>query len=142
MALRDSGLAPSPVFVLFFVGVVLLLVVTTALGIGAVRYEFSYTGTVDEAEGVRWRFDYEDLSAEDKRVVQRAMEGERFVFEDEGALPGPGRGDIAIRYQNEWHGFERRTYFEPKTAFGAGAIASALAGVACIGESIRRKRGD
>ncbi|WP_440991925.1 hypothetical protein [Haloarchaeobius baliensis] len=124
----------------FFVGVVLLLVVSTSFGIGAIRYEFSYVGTVDDPTDARWRFDYEDLTAEDRRVVQRAMEGERFVFESDGQLPGPGRGDIAFRYQGEWHLFERRMYFEPESAFGIASIASGLAGFACIGESVRRKR--
>lgn len=124
----------------FFLGVVLLLVVTTALGIGAIRYEFSYAGTVEDPTDARWMFDYEDLTATDREVVQRAMEGERFVFQNDGPWPGPGRGDIAFRYQDEWHMFHRRIYFEPKTPFGIASIASALAGFACIVESIRRKR--
>jgi hypothetical protein len=78
-------------------------------------------------------FDYEDLTAEDKEVVQRAMEGESFVYESDGPWPGPGRGDIALRYQNEWHMFNRRVYFEPKTSFGIASIVSALAGFAFMG---------
>ncbi len=124
----------------FFLGVVLLLVVTTALGIGAIRYEFRYAGTVEDPTDARWQFDYEDLTVEDKEVVQRAMEGERIVFQSDGLWPGPGRGDLALRYQNEWHLFNRRIYFGATTPFGIASIASALAGFACIGESIRRKR--
>lgn len=140
MRLFDSRLRPSPVFVFFFVGVVLLLVVATGLGIGAIRYEFSYAGPVEEPTDARWRFDYEDLTAEDKQLVQRAMDGERFVFGNDGQLPGPGRGAIAIRYQDELHLFHRRMYFEPESSFGIASIANALAGIACIGESIRRRR--
>lgn len=137
-----AGLSPSPVFLFLLLGVVLLLAVAPALGIGAVRFEFSYAGTVADPADARWTFDYEDLTAEDKAVVQRAMEGEEFVFENQGGWPGPGRGDIAIRYEGEWHRFDRRIYFEPESAFGAGSIAGALGGVACIGESVRRKRRD
>lgn len=135
-----SRISPSPVFAFFFIGVVLLLVVATSFGIGAIRYEFSYGGTVDNTETVRWVFDYEDLTAEDKQLVQRAMDGERFVFGSDGQLPGPGRGGIAIRHQEEWHLFHRRMYFEPESSFGIASITSALAGLACIGESVRRKR--
>ncbi|WP_257300794.1 hypothetical protein [Haloarchaeobius sp. FL176] len=125
----------------FFLGVVLLLVVTPAFGLGAVRYEFSYAGTVEDPTDARWMFDYEDLTAEDKEVVQRAMEGERFVFQSDGLWPGPGRGDLALRHQNEWHMFDRRIYFGAKTLFGIASIASTLAGFASIVESVRRKIG-
>jgi len=137
---RLSRVSPSPVFALFFLGVVLLLVVATSFGIGAIRYEFSYGGTVENTETVRWVFEYEDLTPEDRALVQRAIDGERFVFGSDGRLPGPGRGEIAIRHQEEWHLFHRRMYFEPESPFGIASIASALTGVACIGESIRRKR--
>lgn len=140
---RDlPGFPPATVFMFFLLGVVLLLVVTTAFGIGAVRYEFSYAGTVQDPTDARWAFDYEDLTTEDKEVVQRAMNGERFVYESDGPWPGPGRGDLALRYQNEWHMFDRRIYFGVNTPFGIASIASALAGFACIGESIRRKLRD
>lgn len=116
-----------------------MIVLAVGLAIGALRFEFVYAGPVSEPTNVSWVIDYADLTPKDRELVQRAMGGERFVFENSGRLPGPGRGDIAIRYDGTWQVFTRRIFFDPSTTFGVASLVSGFIGVTCIVEAVRRQ---
>ncbi|NHN41887.1 hypothetical protein G9C85_09630 [Halorubellus sp. JP-L1] len=126
-------LAPSTLFV---AGVV-LLVVATGLAVGAVRFEFAYVGVTANVAGVDWVVAYADLTPTDRALVRAAIDGDPYVTDSIGALPGPGRGSIAVFYDGAYHEFARRTYVAPLSTFGLASLSTATAGVAVIVAAFR-----
>lgn len=139
--MRPPPQAPSFAFVLG----VCLVVAGVVLGVGAVRFEFAYAGVTTDPADADWVVDHADLTAADRALVTAAIAGDSYVTDSLGALPGPGRGPIAVFYADEYHLFARRTYFDPFTQFGVAALAAAASGLAAIGFAVhardRRRRG-
>ncbi|WP_267642622.1 hypothetical protein [Haloarchaeobius amylolyticus] len=129
---RGIAGTPSRRFALFFLGVV-LLTLAAVLTIGAIRVALVYDGTA-EAPEARWSIDRTDLTAADRAAIDRAIAGERIVYESPEAAPGPGRGSLAVydAEANTWHVFRRRVYVDFGTTFGQGAALSAITGLACL----------
>ena len=134
-------------FLLFFVGVCLLLG-AFVVGIGAFEYEVVSLGTVDsvpeqqgfagtEVHVVR----FEELSERDRRIVERAIAGERFVFRDPAELPGERnrKGKFGVRRDGELYLVNRHLFFNWRTTFAPGAVALAIAGLGVAGEAVRRE---
>lgn len=119
---------------------VCLLAGAFALGVGAIRFEFVYVGETTTPADAAWMIDYSDLTATDQALVDNAMDGTRYVTENFGALPGPGKGDLAVNRDGTWHLFARNTIFVATTPLGLAALGSALLGVLFIGLAIRTDR--
>lgn len=136
--MRSPPQTPSLAFVLG----VCLLVAGVVLGVGAIRFEFAYAGLTTTPGDADWVVDYADLTAADRDHVTAAIAGDPLVTDSLGALPGPGRGPIAVFYAGDYHLFARRTYFDPLTDFGVAALATATSGLAAIVAAVRdRNRG-
>ncbi|WP_435317589.1 hypothetical protein [Haloarchaeobius sp. TZWSO28] len=129
---RGIASTSSRRFALFFVGV-LLLTLAAVLTIGAIRVALVYDGP-DAAPDARWSIDRSDLTAADRAALDRAIAGERLVYESPEAAPGPGRGKLAVYDDraNTWQVFRRRVYVDFGTTFGMGAALSGVAGVVCL----------
>ena len=126
--MRSPPQVPSLAFVLG----VCLVVAGVVLGVGAIRFEFAYAGVTTDTADADWVVDYADLTAADRDRVTAGIAGDRYVTDSLGALPGPGRGPIAVFYAGEYHLFARRTYFDPLTQFGVASLATAASGLAAI----------
>lgn len=122
-----------------FVVAVCLAVAALVLGVGAIRFEFAYVGVTTDLAGADWVIDYAVLTPTDRSLVDAAIAGERYVTDSIGALPGPGRGSLVVRYDGAFHAFERRTYFDARTDYGIAAIATALAAVATFVLAVRTR---
>ncbi|WP_227134937.1 hypothetical protein [Halorubellus salinus] len=127
--MRQPPQVPSIAFVLG----VCLVVAGVVLGVGAIRFEFAYAGVTTDFADADWIVDYTDLTAADRDRVTDGIAGDSYVTDSLGALPGPGRGPIAVFYAGEYHLFARRTYFDPGTSFGIAALATAASGLLAIG---------
>ncbi|WP_439025651.1 hypothetical protein [Haloarchaeobius sp. DT45] len=129
---RGLASTSSRRFALFFLGVV-LLTLAAVLTIGAIRVALVYDGPT-EAPDARWSIDRTDLTAADRTAIDRAIAGDRIVYQSPEAAPGPGRGRLAVydAEANTWHVFRRRVYVDFGTTFGMGAAASAVAGLLCL----------
>ncbi|MFC4551676.1 MULTISPECIES: hypothetical protein [Halorussus] len=134
-------------FLLFFAGV-LLLVGALAVGIGALEYEVVSEGTVTTVPQQRGFGSepvpvvrYEELSAHDRRVVDRAIAGDRVVIRDAADLPGlrPRKGRLGVRRDGRLYLLNRHLFFNWRTPFAAGAASLALVGLGAVAESIRRE---
>jgi hypothetical protein len=132
---RSAPRAPST---LFIVGIC-LVVAALALAIGAVRFEFAYAGVTTDLAGVDWVLDYATLTTADRALVDAAIAGDRYVTDSLGALPGPGRGSLAVSIDGEYHAFTRRTFFDPGTNYGVASLASASSGVGAIVLAFRNR---
>ena len=130
---------------MFFLGV-LLVVGSVGVGIGALQYEFQYESeTAEPDDWDRPLYQYEELSDHERRIVDRARSGERFVFEDGSSVPGPaqsslGSQELGVYYPDEdtYYVFTHQIIFVPTEPAGIAAIAMLLAGVGLIAEAIRR----
>ncbi|WP_323674448.1 hypothetical protein [Halorubellus sp. PRR65] len=118
---------------------VCLVVAAVVLGVGAVRFEFAYVGVTATPGDADWVLSYGDLTSADKELVTAAIAGDAFVTDSLGALPGPGRGSIAVFYAGEHHAFTRRTYFDAGTDLGVASIATAVSGLAAVGLAFRTR---
>lgn len=143
-------------FVTFLVGVFVLLG-AFALGIGAFEYEVVSLGEVERPpDGTQFvarerpegfsdeiivLTSYENLSARDQRIVDRAVAGERFVFRRPGRLPGryPTKGRFAVRRDGDIYLLNRHLFFNPRTPFGVGSLVLGVVGSATVSESVRRR---
>lgn len=127
-------------FALFAVGV-FLLNGALAAGVGALEYEVSSLGTTAAVpEDVKSFVSYDDLPADDQRIVDRVLAGGRFVFRDPTDLPGPRttRGKLAVERDGDIYLVSRRVFFNWRTTYGAAALALAVAGIASVSEAVRR----
>jgi hypothetical protein len=132
-------------YAMFFLGV-LLVVGSVGVGIGALQYEFQHESeTAEPDDWDRPLYQYEELSDDERRIVDRARSGERFVFEDGSSVPGEERSSLGsqqlmVYYPDEdtYYVFTHQIIFVPTEPVGVGAIAMLLAGVGLIGDSIRR----
>lgn len=143
-------------FLTFLVGVFVLLG-AFALGIGAFEYEVVSLGEVERApDGTRFVGNespegftdetivltrYENLSARDQRVVDRAIAGERFVFRRPGRLPGKytTKGRFAVQRDGDIYLLNRHLFFNWRTPFGIGSLVLGTVGLAIVSESVRRR---
>lgn len=132
-------------YAMFFLGL-LLIAGSLGVGIGALHYEFQYDSKTAEPEDWdRPLYQYEELPEDERRVVDRAKSGERFVFEDGGSVPGRASSSLAERelmvyYPDEdaYYVFTHQLIFVPTDPAGVAAIATFLAGVGLSGDAIRR----
>jgi hypothetical protein len=126
---------------LFVVGV-FLVIGGVMVGVGAMEYEVKHLETVSEAPtNAAGIIDYDRLSDRDRRIVDRALAGERLTFRDPSNLPGSyeQKGKLAVERDGRYYVLSRRLFFNWRTSYGAAALAMGLAGIATVGEAIRRQ---
>lgn len=129
-------------FLLLFVGFV-LVVAGTVVSVGAFEYEVKRIGTADIApKNVEGFVNYEDLEGREKRVVDRAIAGERVVVRSEGDLPGPKerKGNLGVHKDDTYYILTRHLFFNWRNRFGTASLALWFAGFAAMSEAIRRDR--
>lgn len=129
----------------FFLGT-LLIVGSIGVGIGALHYEFQFDSKTAEPDD--WDsplYQYQELPDEEQRVVDRAKNGEQFVFENSGHVPGQEESSFAnqelmVYYsdQDMYYMFTHQIIFVPTEPAGITAIGMCLAGLGLIGDAIRR----
>ena len=136
-------------FLAFYVGV-LVLFGAFATGIGALEYEVTATGPIDytptewngfeETEVSSYR--YQTLSARDRRIVDRAISGTRFVFRAPGDLPTTDdKGNFVVRRNGERYLVEENLFFNYETPFAGASAGLGLAGLGVFRVLLRREHG-
>ncbi|WP_435179750.1 hypothetical protein [Halorussus sp. AFM4] len=129
---------------------VMLLFGSFATGIGALEYEVTATGPIDyaptewngfeETEVPSHRF--RDLSARDRRIVDRAIAGARRVFRAPGDLPTTThRGDFVVRRNGKRYLIEEDLFFNYETRFAWASAGLGLTGLAVLRVLLRREHG-
>lgn len=128
-------------FLLFALGVFLALG-AVMVGVGAMEYEVRHLETVEETPRDAADFaQYDRLSDRDRRIVDRAIAGERVVLRDPARLPGPRqtKGKLAVERDGQYYVLSRRIFFNWRTSYGLAALAMGFAGIAAVSEAIRRQ---
>lgn len=122
-----------------------LVVGGVAVGFGALRYEFVLVSATEEpSDWSRPVYDYEDLPASEQRTVDGAIDGNRYVFDRSRPVPGAEKStlrpqEILIRRGDTYYVFAHRLVFVATEPAGLASIAAVLAGLAAVGEAIRRE---
>lgn len=128
---------------LFFLGV-FLLIGSLVVGIGALKYEFVYVSSMENpTDWNRPLYNYEELPATEQRIVDGAINGNRYVFDRQGPIPGGkmsslGTQELMVAKEGTYHIFTHQITFVPTETAGLAAIALAFAGLISVIEAIRR----
>lgn len=130
-------------FGMLFLGFVLFFPATLS-GLAAVEYEIALEETATDGGEVSEEMDrygvarYDGLSSEHRRIVDGAVEGERYRFDDDETVAiawGDGR---VVSRDGQYHVIPRETNVDWTSTNGLLALAFGVGGVALIVESIRR----
>jgi hypothetical protein len=130
-------------YALFLLGV-FLLIGSIAVGIGGFRYEFVYeSSTKSPGDWDRPLYEYDQLQVNEQRVIDGAINGERYVFNSQPSIPGTGGSSLGgqemmVLKQDTYYIFSHQTIFVSTTPAGLAAIAFALSGFVAIIEAVRR----
>lgn len=136
-------------FLAFYLAVMLLFGAFAA-GIGALEYEVTADGPIDytptESNGFSESevpsYQYERLSDRDKRIVDGAIAGERYVFRAPGDLPtNLTQGDFVVRRDGERYHVREDLFFNYETKFAGASALLGLAGLLVLRVTLRREHG-
>jgi|GEM_PF-2454298 len=129
-------------WVMFFLGIVLLMA-AVVLFFPALEYEFraGEPGEVDRVEtGV---MEYEHLTTQEQRVVDGAIEGERYTLENSAPLPGNPQfsfqpRQVQVTKDGTTHTFIYEAVFPLTSPLGMATTVLAVSGLVAIFEAVRR----
>ena len=130
-------------FLLVYVAL-FLFVGTMGAGIGSLEYRVVSEGQVDRLpREAGWPIPYGNLSERERRMVDRAIEGDRVVVRAAGDLPGRihRRGEFGVRRDGETYLLDRRLFFNIRTKFARAAAGLGLAGLLATAWAFRREHG-
>lgn len=122
-------------FALFLVGACVMLAGAGAF-FGLHDQDWNYAFDRAEEEYPRNEGDlgyYEDLPPEQREIVDRAIDGERVTFEDDGSIP-PG----VVRKDDTYYVFDTFTTMDFGHPGTTGPILVGLAGTAVVVDAARR----
>lgn len=121
---------------LFFVGVVLLLV-AAVLGMESTQYRFALQSQGEVPNDASSIVEYEELSAQEQEAVRRAIDGETLTYSTVTQAPGPGDGRLVVYYRDTPYVFSRSGYFPTSSRRGTVVLAVGLAGALAVGVALR-----
>lgn len=128
-------------YLLFYIGIA-FLTGAVVLGIAALRYEFLLRTTAESAPMQSHFASYGAFSAAEQRMIQGAIDGQRYVFAARGKLPSVPRipyvGQLTVRYDGRFYTFKRGLFFDIRTRASVAAIGSTVVGVVSVGTAVRR----
>lgn len=114
-----------------------------AVGLGALHYEFVLVSAAETPpESADFVYDYGELPADEQRVVDGAIEGERYVFDRTGPVPGAEKStlraqEMTVRKGETYYVFTHEIIFVSTEPMGLAAFALVLTGLFSVGEAIR-----
>lgn len=130
-------------FGMFLLGLFLLLGSVFA-GLVATEYAIAHETTTEDAMEVSGEInrygvtDYDDLSTEEQQIVDGAVAGETYRFETDDDIAARWDSARVVRQGDHYHYIPRQRVIDWGSPAGIASIVLALAGLALIGEPIRR----
>jgi len=137
---QERGKRRRRLYGLFFLGA-FMLAAAVMLTFPAIQFAFQADGSGGTPGGDGLA--YEHLTEQEQRVVDGAIEGERYVLEDSQPLPGTpgyplGTEEVQVNKNGTVHTFTYRIVFPATEPMGLTVLGLAAGGAVAIVESIRR----
>lgn len=122
----------------FYAGL-FLVTIGVMVGVGALGYQFALLDQGQSVpDGPEEILSMDELTESEQRIVERAIDGESFVFESRAATPGHMRGDLAVRVDETYYTFSRDVHFQATSAPGIASLCLLGSGLGAVVWSIRR----
>ena len=122
-----------------------LFVGAMGAGIGALEYRVVSEGRVERLpREAGWPIPYGNLSDRERRMVDRAIDGDRVVVRASGDLPGRihRRGRFGVERAGETYLLDRQLFFNLRTKFARATGGLGLAGLLATVWAFRREHGE